>query len=193
MFLNTVSVPGEEPHHITIQSYNRLQLFYEDADYRHFLGCLKLIGNCHGCAIHAYVLMPDHVQMLISAVQAGSLVRLIESLEQGYARYFNSRYRRSSRVLELDYSMVPVDADQHLLAYHRYIELVPVRVCLVEDPGDYPWSSYGCNAMGEDVGLVEYHPLYLRLGTDEQARRRRYRSLFAEGRAGQIRPNIIQA
>ncbi len=179
------SFSESNPHHIIIQSYNRVQLFYEDKDYRHFTGCLKKTVDRHGCSLHAYVLMSDHVQLLISALRYGSIGRAVELLQQSYTEHFNYFYRRVKRLLELDYSMVPVDAEQHLLAYHRYIELVPVRVCLVEHPADYPWSSYACNAMGEDVGLIEPHPLYSQLGADEQARRNRYRALFEETRMQQ--------
>lgn len=177
---------GFTPQHITIQSYNRERLFYEDADYHYFLCSLKTATDRHGCALHAYVLMPDHVQLLFSAREDDQAVRAVGYLEWQYTQYFNLHYRRLNRLLELDYSLVPVDADQHLLAYYRYIELVPVRVSLVADPGDYPWSSYGCNAMGEDVGLLAFHPVYLQLGAHERERRSHYRALFVEDRPGQV-------
>lgn len=181
------SVPsGNSPQHITIQSYNRERLFYEDADYHYLLCSLKTAVDRHGCALHAYVLMPDHVQMLISVSQGDQADRAVRSLEWEYTQYFNLHYRRLNRLLELDYSRVPVEANQDLLAYYRYIELVPVRVSLVADPGDYPWSSYACNAMGEDVGLLGFHPVYLQLGAHERERRRRYRALFVEDRPNRV-------
>ena len=55
--------------------------------------------------------------------------------------------------------------------------MVPVRVRLVDHPADYPWSSFTCNAEGEESGLLCPHPIYLALGRDDQERQSRYRDL----------------
>jgi putative transposase len=72
------------------------------------------------------------------------------------------------------------ETDVYLLACQRYIELNPVRARLVRAPEDYPWSSYRCNALGVAEPVIAPHPLYLGLADAEEARRSRYRGLFAD-------------
>jgi putative transposase len=165
---------------ITIKHCNRGALFYEQADYQY---CLVRLGRCvnqYGLFLHAYVLMPDHIYLLLTSVQARPVIYALEQLEADYGDHFNFYHRRTYKLLELDYSMLPIDADQHLLMYCRYIELAPVRAGLFPYPADYSWSSYACNALGEDAGMLTPHAEYLALGADEQSRRSAYRTLFVE-------------
>jgi putative transposase len=60
----------------------------------------------------------------------------------------------------------------------RYIELNPVRAGMVNDPADYPWSSYHYNALGQPSDLVLPQPEFLRLGVSNEARQAAYRELF---------------
>jgi putative transposase len=56
----------------------------------------------------------------------------------------------------------------------RYIELNPARAAMVNNPADYPWSSYGYNALGQPDELVAPHFEYLCLGESEEARHAAY-------------------
>jgi putative transposase len=116
--------------------------------------------------------------LLITFGHKACINKSLDLLEQGYADYFNFTHRRIHKTLDLDHMAVAVDTTCHVLTYYRYIELAPVRLQLVVHPGDYPWSSYGCNAMGEDTGLVFPHTRYLCLGCNDQQRRQQYRNLF---------------
>ena len=167
-------------HYVTIKNYNRGNLFYELADYQYCLSRIGLYAHQYGLLLHAYVLMPNHMYLLLTAARTTIIITALEMFELDYGEYFNFYYRRVRKLLELDISMLPVDADQHLLMYCRYIELAPVRSRLIQHPADYHWSSYGCNAMGEDTGMLTLHEKYLALGVDEQTRRSSYRGLFEE-------------
>ncbi len=68
-----------------------------------------------------------------------------------------------------------VNADEYLLRLYRYIELNPVRAGLVEDPAEYDWSSYRCNALGLQSDLLTPHPIYLELAKRNKTRQKRYR------------------
>jgi len=65
-----------------------------------------------------------------------------------------------------------------LLHCQQYIELNPVRANMVEHPADYRWSSYRCNALGEQCRLIKPHFMYEALGSTETARQESYRELF---------------
>ena len=71
-----------------------------------------------------------------------------------------------------------MQSERYLLSLYRYIELNPVRAGMVDDPAEYSWSSYGCNALGIATKLQTPHEEYLRLGKDEEERQEAYRELF---------------
>ena len=73
-----------------------------------------------------------------------------------------------------------VEIEDYLLACYRYIELNPVRAMMVSHPGEYPWSSYHVNALGESSGLVSAHEEYLRLGSNREQRMMAYRELLEQ-------------
>jgi len=68
---------------------------------------------------------------------------------------------------------------QKIICWHAVdIELNPLRAAMVEAPGEYRWSSYRCNALGEEDQLVVGHDLYQRLGGSAEQRQSAYRALF---------------
>ena len=60
-----IELPGY-PLHIIQRGNNRSACFFADADYRFYLDCLGQAARRHGCAIHAYVLMTNHVHLLVT-------------------------------------------------------------------------------------------------------------------------------
>jgi putative transposase len=72
----------------------------------------------------------------------------------------------------------PIEAEAHLIACMRYIELNPVRARMVRRPGNYPWSSHQANAATERDPLVTPHPLYAALGGSAGKRAAAYAALF---------------
>ena len=168
------------PYCLTIRHRHRLPMFYEYVDYRF---CLSLIEQClqrYGLHLHAFVLMFNYSYLLLTSPLKMQIVKLQDDLDSQYGDYFNIRNRRVRNLLQLEFSMVTVKVDDHLLLYNRYIELAPVRSGRVLHPADYPWSSYACNALGEDTGLLTPHRPYLLLGDNPESRRSRYRQLFEE-------------
>ncbi len=166
------------PLHIIQRGNNRQACFFVDEDYRKYLEWLQEYAAKTGCLIHAYVLMTNHVHMLVSVrdgVAAGSLMK---ALGQRYVQYVNRSYRRSGTLWEGRFRSCLTQEETYLLACQRYIELNPVRAGMVEHPAEYPWSSYRANAQGEADPLVKPHPLYEALGRDAASREAAYRELF---------------
>jgi putative transposase len=166
---------------LTIRNVHRGNLFYEVRDYHQCLYLMKTAMSQYGCYVHAYVLLPHYIYLLLTAPQGGSYANSVKFFEYKYAMYFNVTHRRIRHKLEPDCSSIPVVTARQVLSYCRYVELAAVRAGLADHPADYPWSSYGCNAMGEDTGLVSPHAQYLALGAVEADRRSRYRQLFESG------------
>lgn len=166
------------PQHVVQRGHNREACFFAEEDYQFYLHWLHRGAGKYDCAIHAYVLMTNHVHLLLTPAAPLGLPRLMQSLNRRYAQYINRSYRRSGSVWEGRYKASLINAEEYLLACQRYIELNPVRADMVADPGEYRWTSYRRNGLGEPNDRIADHPLYLALGRSEEDRRAAYRALF---------------
>ena len=169
---------SDYPLHIVQRGINREPCFFAEEDYQCYLHWLEEAARDCGCAIHAYVLMTNHVHLLLTPAVSGAPARLMQSLGRRYVQYANRQYRRTGSLWEGRYKSSVVQAESYLLACMRYIELNPVRAAMVADPGDYRWSSYRANGLGQLDTRLTPHPLYLGLDTDGALRRQAYRALF---------------
>ena len=175
--LQRFNIPGE-PQHVIIRGNNREPIFYSDSDYHCYLNTLGSAMQKYPCELHAYVLMTNHVHMLVSPLEENSLSKVIQSLGRVYVQFFNYKYRRTGTLWEGRYKATLIDSDLYALICSRYIELNPVRAEMVAHPGEYPWSSYRSNALGVENELLVPHETYQSLGQTEQARQGAYRALF---------------
>lgn len=166
------------PLHLIQRGNNRQACFVADADRLLYLEWLGEYADETGCRLHAYVLMTNHVHLLVSAEQGDAPGRLMKALGQRYVQYFNRTYRRSGTLWEGRYRSCPTQTEDYLLACQRYIELNPVRGGIVAHPADYRWSSYRANAQGEADALIRPHAVYLGLGLSPESRLAAYRELF---------------
>ncbi|GAO34633.1 transposase [Sulfuricella sp. T08] len=166
------------PLHLIQRGNNRQACFFSDEDYRFYLDWLAEHAGKTGCQVHAYVLMTNHVHLLLSAETAQAAGALMKALGQRYVQYVNRTYRRSGTLWEGRFRSCLTQDETYLLACQRYIELNPVRAGMVAQPADYRWSSYRANAQGEADGLVRPHSLYTALGAEAMSRQATYRELF---------------
>jgi putative transposase len=166
------------PLHIIQRGNNRQACFFADEDARFYLDWLHEYAGKTGCRIHAYVLMTNHVHLLLSASTPDGAGALMKALGQRYVQYINRTYRRSGTLWEGRFRSCLTQEESYLLACQRYIELNPVRAGMVDHPAEFRWSSYRANAQGEPDAVIEPHPLYLALGATAAARQAAYRELF---------------
>lgn len=164
--------------HVVQRGNNRARCFCTNDDYRYYLHTLSKGAQRYQCAIHAYVLMPNHIHLLVTPQTEDGLSRMMRYLGSRYVRYFNNVYRRTGTLWEGRYRSSLVDSERYLLVCYRYIELNPVRSDMVDQPGEYPWSSYASNALGGEDEVLRHHSMYLALGDCEQSRQEAYRKLF---------------
>ncbi|PWF47846.1 transposase [Massilia glaciei] len=166
------------PIHLIQRGNNRQACFFADEDFRFYLHWLGEHARNNGCHVHAYVLMTNHVHLIISAAASGSTGDMMKALGQRYAQYVNRTYRRSGTLWEGRFRSCLTQDEGYLLACHRYVELNPVRANMVEHPAEYRWSSYRANAQGELDPLLHPHASYDALGADQNSRQAAYRELF---------------
>jgi len=171
-------LPGQ-PQHVIQRGNNRQNIFCAESDYLFYLEKLRDAAEKHLCDIHAYVLMTNHVHLLVTPQQETSISKMIQSLGRYYVQYFNYSYKRTGTLWEGRYKASLIDSEHYLLSCMRYIELNPIRARnMVTHPSKYRWSSYAFNATGADNSLLKPHPEYKRLGTTDTERQKAYRALF---------------
>jgi putative transposase len=179
------------PWHIIQRGNNRSACFYADGDYLRYLDTLREMSQKYGCAVHAYVLMTNHVHLLLTPGKIDSAALLMKHLGQRYVQYINRVYRRSGTLWEGRFRSCLTQSEDYVLSCYRYIELNPVRAMMVRHPGEYRWSSYRQNAKGITDELLIPHAEYLRLGHHDDTRRAAYQELFKshidDKRLGEIR------
>lgn len=175
------------PLHLLQRGNNRQACFFSKADYQAYLNWLGEYAERYSCAIHAYVLMTNHVHLLITPQTPGGAGDLMKHLGQRYVQYINRTYGRSGSLWEGRFRSCLAREEEYVRGCYRYIELNPVRANMVEHPAEYRWSSYRANAQGEHSMLLTQHPLYINLGNDDEMRQTGYRELFRY----QLDPELI--
>ena len=181
------------PIHLIQRGNNRQLCFFSNADCTFYLHWLGEHARHHGCRIHAYVLMRNHVHLLLSAAEARSTGDMMKALGQRYVQYVNRKYQRSGTLWEGRFRSCLTQDERYLLACHRYIELNPVRAGIVDHPADYRWSSYRANAHGDSDTLLHPHAIYEALGVDQDSRQAAYRALCREALAPALLERIRRA
>lgn len=167
-----------QPQHVILRGIDRRAVFFAPGDYARYRDWLIEAAHDYGCAVHAYVLMPNHVHLLVTPSSAESLPRTMQSLGRRYVRYINAAHGSTGTMWEGRYRAAPIDSGAYFLACCRYIELNPVRARMAKHPRDYQWSSFRAHADGEKDAAVSNHPLYRALGRSAAERQQAYRELF---------------
>lgn len=166
------------PCHVIQRGNNREASFFADQDYQFYLECLYDACQRYGVLVHAYVLMTNHVHLLMTPLKQDSLSLTMQSLGRRYVQYINKEYQRTGTLWESRHKSSLIDKDNYLLKCMRYIELNPVRASMVEHPGEYRWSSFLCNGNNVYNKLICQHEIYISLGLNAEIRAQAYRSLF---------------
>ena len=113
-------LPGQ-PHHVILRGNNRQAIFFSDLDRQQLLTTLAESAAQYHVAIHAYVLMDNHLHLLLTLSAAADLSRMMQSLGRRYVGWFNARHRRSGTLWEGRFRAGLIEGERHLLACMRYI------------------------------------------------------------------------
>lgn len=166
------------PQHVVQRGINREPCFFAEEDYHCYLHWLQKSAADWHCVIHSYVLMTNHVHLLVTAEKPDGIAKMMQSIGRRYVQYINRSYHRTGSLWEGRFKSSLVQAEEYLLTCMRYIELNPVRANMVNDPAQYRWTSYRHNGMGQADERITPHPLYLALGKGKDSRLAEYRGLF---------------
>lgn len=174
-----LELPGL-PLHVTQRGVNRAATFLDDDDRAGYLQALQAAAPANAVAIQGYVLMSNHLHLLVTGVAPNAVSRMMQSVGRRYVRGFNAKYGRTGCLWEGRYKSCLVDSDRYLLACLRYIELNPVRAGMAAWPWEYRWSSVQVHMGSRRDPCVLPHAAYLCLGSDAGSRAAAYRALLIE-------------
>jgi REP element-mobilizing transposase RayT len=178
-------------YHVIARGNQRRDVYHDDMDRLRYLAKLRAYKQRYAFRLYAYVLMTNHVHLLLEPQQIG-LSKIMQGLHQSYTQGYNRRYGAVGHVFQGRYQAILCDRDSYLLALVRYIHLNPVRARLVRNPADHPWSGHRAYLDSAGEGLVDTEMVLGMLGGGRLLARKRYHAFVAEELTGESRPEYYQ-
>ena len=164
--------------HVVQRGNNKHACFFAEKDYIVYLDKLKIYSKKYQVEVHAFVLMTNHVHLLMTPQTKTGVSQLMQALGRYYVRYINQTYQRTGTLWEGRFKSALVDSENYFLIVSKYIELNPVRAGMVSHPARYPWSSFRGNATDMKIELLTPHLCYQQLGNNDLSRQASYSALF---------------
>jgi len=131
--------------HVMIRGLDGLPIFRGDQDREHFVSRLGQLSEATGTRILAWVLMDNHVHLLMFSGGQG-ISKFMRRLLTGYAIWYNRKYHRIGHLFQNRYKSIVCEEDSYLLELVRYLHLNPLRASVVTNMkalDRYPWSGHG--------------------------------------------------
>ncbi len=151
-------VPGI-PHHVTQRGNGRQQTFMCDADYRLYRSLLADQCTAHGVSVWSWVLMPNHVHLILVPAHEDSLRAALSQVHRAYAGHIHAREKRTGHFWQGRFGSVAMD-EAHLMAAIPYVALNPVRARLVKRAAQWKQSSVHAHLdPAKDDGLTDTAPV----------------------------------
>lgn len=168
-------------HLVSHRGNNRQPVALDDQDRQKLLELLLEQAVRHGVALHAYVLLPSELFLLLTPSTATGLPAMMQAVGRAYVRAFNARHGRSGTLWEGRYRSTLLQAERHLLSAMCMLDTEPLREGLCGEPQGHPWSSHRHHiGMAHERRLVP-HPLYWSLGNTPFAREAAYAEMVHRG------------
>jgi len=133
--------PAGTPQHIIHRGSNREFIFNASADFEYYTAKLHHYSVTYGVVIHAWVVMGNHVHLLVTPSNDVGISHLMKYTAGSYAGYFNRTYHHTGAVWERRFKNIPITEIGHIEKIKAYIELNPVRAGICTEPSEYRWSS----------------------------------------------------
>jgi putative transposase len=162
------------PHWVAARGNNGQSVFITDQDHRFFLTCLGELSKTHDVAVHAYVLLANQFQMLLTPSLDKALPAFMQSVGRKYVQAYNRSHGRSGTLWEGRYRSTILQASSHLLDCMVWMDTAPVRALLCTQPGDFAWSSCRHYLGLHMQGFITPHPQTWALGNTPFAREAAY-------------------
>ncbi len=124
-------------YHVITRGNNKQKTFFEDKDYEYYLHLLDKYKNRYKFALYHYVLMNNHVHLMIEPTEKGTLSEIMKSINLSYVIYFRKQYGGIGHFWQDRFKSLLISNERYLLKCASYIELNPVKAGFVKNPKDY--------------------------------------------------------
>lgn len=178
--------------HVIARGNQRRRNFRDPADYAKYEALLERYQHQFGFSLYAYVLMPNHVHLLLETGKV-PLARVMQGVQQSYTAYFNKRYRLSGHCFQGRYKGILCNQDAYLLTLVRYLHLNPLRAGLVRRLGEWRWSSHRAYLNVSRPGWVAVDPVLSQFARNRAQARIAYQRFMAEGVGEGHRTDLYEA
>jgi putative transposase len=128
-------------YHIINRGVERRAIYLEPEDYDFFLELLLKISKEYDVIFHAFCLMTNHYHLLLETKE-NNLPKVIQFLNDKYAKYFNKKYARSGHLWQGRYKSYPLFDDAHFWIVAKYIERNPIKAAMVKEIDFYAYQSF---------------------------------------------------
>ena len=125
---------GSNIYHVMLRGINRQDIFEDDSDRRHFMFVLKECKEISGFRLHAFVLMSNHIHVLIEPADE-PLDTVISRIGIRYAVWYNRKYQRAGHLFQDRFRSENVETDQYYMTVFRYILRNPAKEGREARPG----------------------------------------------------------
>lgn len=129
-------------YHVVARGNRKEVIFRQKDDYKVYMKFLKFINEKYPFKLYSYCLMSNHVHLQIATLDS-EIWKIMKGIHWLYSMYFNSKYDLTGHLFQGRYYADLIENESHLLQTSKYIHLNPVKAGIVDNPIDYPWSSYG--------------------------------------------------
>jgi putative transposase len=128
------------PHLVTQRGNGGAKTFFSDDDYGFYLKLLTEACAANRVRCLAYVLMPNHLHLILQPRDAEGLSKAMSSVHRAYAGHINTRRKKTGHFWQGRFGCVAMDGE-HAVNALRYVLLNPVRAKLAKKPEQWLWSS----------------------------------------------------
>jgi len=182
-----------QAHLVSLHGHSGQPVFADDEDRRQFLAALRESALQQQVAVHAYVLLDDHVHLLLSPGTDTALGALMQGLGRRYGAAFNRRHGRRGSLWAGRFRASVVQPGAPLLDTMLFIDHHPVRAAVVAAAQDHAWSSARHHLGLVRDGLVTECSAWWQLGNTPFDREAAYRRLLGEGLAPAVVVRVAAA
>jgi putative transposase len=146
------------PYLVTTNVKDRQPLFTEHYCCQIVIDSIRFLRTHLGHRVHAYVLMPDHVHLVVTPRESSDVSRVMHSLKLHTAREIGALLESKGGVWQARFYERALRTPRDVEEAIAYVHDNPIRAGLAEKPEDYDWSSYRAYILGEptpiDVDLL---------------------------------------
>ena len=175
-------------YHVISRGNQRQTIFRSDADRKYYLERLEHYRQRYGFKVYAYVLMSNHVHMLLETREV-PLSRIMQGLQFRYTGYFNKKYNKVGHLFQGRYKAILCDRDAYLLELVRYLHLNPQRMRYPVQAATYRWSSHGAYMGKDNLVRIESAPVLGEFAKSLGKARLGYLRFMEDGKANGHQPD----